>query len=249
MSGIEYYTITGFLKSSGRVDAAGTSTESELTFPTSPMYLDKERYNGRNMIWLKSFNCGAEMVRDNKRLQIKRTLEGISPSLFLTIPSLNSFGVDVPARDGETKLIDQAIGGTIFKSLATAKMCNFPFAFNTQTFPLQNDEIETGDIFTDADLVKHIIVRPYNCKYENPDVGNPATALITNNIWGSRCNAVLGHSKCNKTTAGIYVDAGSVIEVGGIELAFEYELVIKPLLNEPVPRPFLLEDEKNRNRY
>jgi len=248
MSGIEYYTITGFLKTNGRSDAAGTSTQSDLTFPTSPMYLDKDRYSGRNMIWLKSFNAGGEMVRDLKRLQIKRVIEGISPSLILTTPSLNSFGVGVPAREGSV-LSNIELGGTIFKSFPTAKICHFPFSFNTQTFPLLNDEIEANDIFTDADAVKHIIVKPYNSKYENPDVGNPATALITNNIWGSRCDAFLAHSKCNKTEAGVYVDAALYAEVGGIELAFEYELVIKPLLNEPVPRPFLLEDEKNRNRY
>jgi len=246
MSGIEYYTITGFIKTSGRVDAAGTSTQSDLTFPTSPMYLDKDRYSGRNMVWLKSFNAGGEMVRDAKRLQIKRVLEGISPSLFLSIPSLNSFGVGVPAREGGTPLEDLNFGGQLFKSEPTAKMCNFPFDFNTQVFPLLNDEVELQDIFTDTDAVKHLLVKPYNSKYENPDVGNPATALITNNLWGSRCDAFLGHSKCNKEGAGVYVDAATYVEVGGIELAFEYELVVKPLLNEPVPRPYFIEDEKQR---
>ena len=110
MSGIEYYTITGFLKTSGDYNRDGTSTLSDLTFPTSPMYLDKERYSGRNMVWLKSFNAGGEMVRDLKRLQIKRVLEGISPSLILTLPSLNSFGVGAPTREGQTPLKDQALG-------------------------------------------------------------------------------------------------------------------------------------------
>lgn len=246
MSGIEYYTITGFLKTSGDYNRDGTSTLSDLTFPTSPMYLDKERYSGRNMVWLKSFNAGGEMVRDLKRLQIKRVLEGISPSLILTLPSLNSFGVGAPTREGQTPLKDQALGGTIFKSFPTAKICQFPFDFNTQMFPLLNDEVEAGDVFNDADGNKHIIVRPYNSKYQNPDVGNPATALITNNVWGSRCDAFLGHSKATKAEAGVYVDAAEYVQVGGVQLAFEYELVIKPLLNEPVPRPYFIEDEKQR---
>ena len=117
------------------------------------------------------------------RTQIKRVLEGISPSLFLSIPSLNSFGVGVPAREGGTPLEDLRFGGQLFKSLPSAKMCNFPFDFNTQVFPLLNDEVELQDIFTDTDTNKHLLVRAYNSKYENPDVGNPATALITNNIW------------------------------------------------------------------
>ena len=64
--------------------------------------------------------------------------------------------------------------------------------------------------------------------YVNPNVGNPATSVITNNLWGSRITATILDTLLRKGEAGQYKN--DVINL--TKVSMEVRLVIKPLKNE-----------------
>ena len=212
MSGLDYYEITGFLQTyDADFDRGGTDYSSEWDFPSTPMNLDSSTYNGKCAVWLKSVRIGDNFDYDG--LAMRRLLSTTNMNFVLQTPALNQIGIKPRVPNGGVDInskaltsgsyrISTGVGGSGGASIFTPM--TFPFHPNTQHF----------------------------CMYITPNVGNPATAVITNNLWGSRITATILDTLLRKGEAGQYKN--DVINL--TKVSMEVRLVIKPLKNDsPLP--------------
>ena len=260
MSGIDYYSFSGQIVP--QTDP-NLKVETELNMPTAPMYRDLETYNGRCAVWLKhigiSGNIGAAQLSQFVRVFLNET----TPIFVMKgCASLNQ--MSLKANKGNNFIDGSTSQGLTVGSVRTEARGGFRDAtflcpFNTNHLELDNaDGIESGDLYhqvasnangggaggtgdgTGGNAPASTIMidnAKYFTEFHNPSVGNMGEAVIVNNLWGSSITFALEGMKKNKFFAG------QVIPLRNYEADVNFEIVVKPLKNEPIYRG--LPDEKD----
>tara|TARA_R110000822_G_scaffold43044_12_gene116559 strand:+ start:888 stop:1622 length:735 start_codon:yes stop_codon:yes gene_type:complete len=238
--GEEYYTISGYINSDVNDGGVPNVMSEEVIMPYAPMNLDRETYTGKCAIWLKKVDIRPRDGIDHS-LSVRGTLAVGMPTIAIRgLTSQNHFGLTL--LKGATSFPGGSIcpptGGQFTTGHGGAMPVLFPFTFNeghmdltADLGDLAGDVVATGVVgsgsgTTDADIpsARHIV--PFNnfhTTYINSQVGNPATANICSNIWGS--NLTIDFLKGDLSNG-----TSSRFRTIGLKNPIYYELVVKPLI-------------------
>lgn len=259
MSGIDYYSFSGQIVPQTNPNV---KVETQLNIPTAPMYRDLETYNGRCAVWLKHIGFCGRSANQNAGT-IRDFLNETTPIFVMKgCASLNQIALQTnkgqPYIDGTDSQV------FAFPSLRTEARGGFRDAtflcpFNTNHLELNNgDGLEAGDFYhqvasdangggaggtgdgTGVNAPASTLLldnAKFFTEYHNPSVGNMGEAVIVNNLWGSSINFTLEGIKKSKFFAG------QVVGLRNYEADVNFEIVVKPLKNEPIYRG--LPDEKD----
>ena len=252
MSGLEYFRIGGYLLNDVN---GGISTEMKANqqFPTAPMYMDTETYNGRCAVWLKRVSLGGtqrliEMRGLLKDAQCAIVFRGANCLNQVHLPVAN--GGLMPDGNGADVMgvghrFNVALGGTGFPAVFRFSpnrdhleaIAADIIATDKGTFSADR-VIEAAATGHDGSGVKAPAVNApatnfvydnnkYFTTYENDNVGNMADALIVGNLWGANLEVELMFGDKGEYTAGRFKPASNLKD------DIFYEFVVKPLSNEP----------------
>ncbi len=250
MSGIDYYSFSGQIVPQADPNV---KVETELNMPTAPMYRDLETYNGRCAVWLKHIAISGDIGAEQNAGTVRNFLNETTPIFVMKgCASLNQIALQtnkglpyIEGTDSQTfafpSLRTEARGG--FRD------ATFLCPFNTNHLELNNaDGLETGDLYHQVASnangggaggdgggagvnapASTILVdnAKFFTEYHNPNVGNMGEAVIVNNLWGSSITFTLEGIKKNKFFAG------QVVGLRNYEADVNFEIVVKPLKNEP----------------
>jgi len=257
----KYYTLNFTIETGALQTQTGTDGQ-RLTFPTAPMYHDKESYSGRNRVWLKSVLFGSTdavlLVEDVRTSGTHLKLELQTPSMnsyaleclpqnTIGIDQINDVDITNNAANRARFLIDPKVNVDygelshygLFVIAGGADMRNGDYQqIRAGLGPgLAQGRVDGGG----ADI-------PMNAIHTGC-VGNPANAIEVGNVWGSTIDARIVMFSC---LPGRDVGAGASGEgrtwdaqTGTIHV----EIVVEPIINEHIPKHFGIEDEKNRNKF
>ena len=242
--GEEYYTISGYINSDVNQAGVPNQMSEQVIMPYSPMNMDTETYTGKCAIWLKKVDIRprGDDGTDNS-LSVRAMMAIGMPTIRIKgLVSQNHFGLTL--LKGATTFpggtICPPVGGAFTTGRGGALPVIFPFTFNEGHMDLNADTAdEAGDVVaTEVDgngdgttnvnipSARHIV--PFNnfhTTYINSQVGNPATANICSNVWGS--NLTIEFLKGDLSNA-----TSSRFQENTLKNPLYYELVIKPLKNE-----------------
>lgn len=270
MSGIDYYSFSGQIVPQTNPNV---KVETELNMPTAPMYRDLETYNGRCAVWLKHIGISGDTGIAQVAQFIRDFLNETTPIFVMKgCASLNQMSLKANKGnnfiDGTTSQ-GLTAGSVRTEARGGFRDATFLCPFNTNHLELTNaDGIEQGDIYhqvareasatagipdarnpplgdgsgdgTQGNAPAHTIMidnAKFFTEYYNHNVGNMGEAVIVNNLWGSSINFALEGLKKNKFFAG------QVVPLRNYEADVNFEIVVKPLKNEPIYRG--LPDEKD----
>ncbi len=266
MSGIDYYSFSGQIVPQTNPNL---KVETELNMPTAPMYRDLETYNGRCAVWLKHIGVSGDSGIAQVAQFFRDFLNETTPIFVMKgCASLNQ--MSLKANKGNNFIDGSTSQGITAGSVRTEARGGFrdatfvcPFNTNHLSFDNAGGGLSVGDFFnqvasnangggaggtgdgTAGNAPAHTILidnMKYFTEYHNPSVGNIGEAVIVNNLWGSPITFALEGMKKNKFFAG------QVVPLRNYEADVNFEIIVKPLKNEPVYRG-LPEDDKNREKY
>ena len=256
----KYYTLNFTIER----EALQTQTRTDgqrLSFPTAPMYHDKESYSGRNRVWLKSVLFG----HDDSVLLVESVRESSTHlKLELQTPSLNSYaleclpqnavGIDTDnalitnnAPNSARFLIDPKI------NVDYGELSRYGLFIIAGGADLRNGDSQQIRAGLGAGLAQGRVDGAGNdiglSAIHTGCVGNPANAIEVGNVWGSTIDARIVMFSC---LPGRDVGAGASGEGrtwGNQAGTIHVEIVVEPIINEHIPKHLGVEDEKNRNKY
>lgn len=255
----KYYTLNFTIEAAALQTQTNTDGQ-RLTFPTAPMYHDKESYSGRNRVWLKSVLFGQE---DTVKLVDDVRVANVHLKLELSTPSMNSYALECLPQNAvgiDTDLTD-IVSNTANRArfLIDPKInVDYGEAAHYGLYVIAGGALANGDsqqirAGAGAGLAQGRV------KGDGTDiplsaihtgcVGNPSNAIEVGNVWGTTIDARLVMFSClpaRDVGAGV---GGEGRTWGGQEGCIHVEIVVEPLINEHIPRHFGIEDEKNRNKY
>lgn len=240
-----------------------TATDGQrLTFPTAPMYHDKESYAGRNRVWLKSVLFGhddAVILAEGVRTTSTHL------KLELATPSMNSFALECLPQN--TVGIDQINDVDITNNTANrarflidpkinvdyGELSRYGLFIIAGGADLRNGDSQQIRAGLGAGLAQGRVDGAGNdiglSAIHTGCVGNPANAIEVGNVWGTTIDARLVMFSC---LPGRDVGAGASGEGrtwGNQAGTIHVEIVVEPIINEHIPHHLAMEDEKNRQKY
>ena len=233
----------------------GMPTAGEkITFPTAPMYHNKETYSGRNRIWVRHVATSGldfESIADdlNKMGFLK---------LRLDTPSVNSFAL---------KMLPDNTAGVVSTDITSDNQNKAEFALDLHSkvdyalmatkgvFGIAGGALANADSVTTA---AGNLGTPGRTKvgggsvvgthHHYADNFHPANAIEVGNVWGTQMEATLrvfSTQPIREAGGTTYVEGQVFNHLGVVHC----EIVVEPLHNQPKQSPFSIEDEKNRQRY
>ena len=256
----DFYTLNFTLeRDANTLSMAGAG--NRLTFPTAPMYHNKETYSGKNRIWLKSLIIGGvdwdELVDDVLPFAfLKLELNTATTNSFALkcLPD-NAAGINTANTDIESDSVNRARFTLDLKSKV-----DYGLAGDIGTYAVAGAAIATNDRLIKTQGVLGDVASGGARKngsgelilgaLEHYDTNfHPANAMVVGNLWGTQLEArmVLFSTQAIRDSAGGTLGEGTSWDgqVGCIHA----EIVVEPLHNEPKQSHFSLEDEKNRQRF
>ena len=249
MSGIDYYSLNGYISTDDAGGGGATEYKTDIEFPTAPMYRDIETYSGRCALWLKRFSFGDKAGHQSAEMRV--FLENTTPALVLKgVSALNQINLKVnnganypdasdplTIANGEITTANGGYGSTIImfnpnrkhliqKNASVETRGDYAFRNAATSASVLGG---TGDGSTGNAPASSILIdnAKFFSVYENDSVGNPATALIVNNLWWSKIEIELMGQKDDTFHAGRFKKAT------GMSLDMSFELIVQPLKNEP----------------
>ena len=239
--GEEYYTISGYINSNVNEAGVPNHMSEDVIMPYAPMNLDRETYTGKCAIWLKKVDMRPRDNATDNSSTIRETMAVGMPTIAIRgLTSQNHLGLTL--LKGATAFPGGGVcppsGGLFTTGHGGAMPVLFPFTFNeghmdlnAETGDLAGDVVGTdhsgsGSGTTDVDIPSARHVVPFNnfhTTYINSQVGNPATANICSNIWGSNLTIEFLKGDLSNGTS-------SRFQVIAQKMPIYYELVVKPLI-------------------
>lgn len=257
----KYYTLNFTIERQALQTQTGDAGQ-RLTFPTAPMYHDKESYAGRNRVWLKSVLFGHAdtvlLVDDVRTSSTHLKLE-------LGTPSMNSYALECFPQN--------AVGIDTDNSLITNNTANRARFIIDPKINVDYGELAHYGLYVIAGgagnlnngdsqqvraglgvgLAQGRVDGAGNdiglSAIHTGCVGSPSNAIEVGNVWGSTIDARLVMFSClpaRDVGAGVSGEGRTWDDQEG---TIHLEIVVEPLINEHIPKHFGIEDEKNRNKF